>query len=148
MTTTVHSTAHESIHGTLNQRAGDAPDVGTVLEAVGSTWQTMAAQLEPVIGARGVSVLLNRALYLTVKSYPWMKPTNAQEAADAMENLRLRFADRSALEAAEAGCALLVTFTELLSSLIGESLTERLLACVWLPPSPPPPPIQQDTLHD
>ncbi|SDP88091.1 hypothetical protein SAMN05216303_108234 [Rhodoferax sp. OV413] len=145
MTTAAHSTAHESIHGTLTQRAGDTPDVAAVLEAVGSTWQTMAAQLEPVIGVRGVSVLLNRALYLTVKSYPWLTPTNAQEAADAMENIKLRFVGRTALEAAEGGCALLVTFTELLASLIGESLTERLLACVWLPPSPP---FEQDTHHD
>lgn len=145
MTTAAHSTAHGSIQGTLAQRAGDAPDVGAVLDAVVSTWQTMAAQLEPVIGARGVSVLLNRALYLTVKSYPWMKPTNAQEAAEPMDNLKLRFADRTALEASEAGCALLVTFTELLASLIGESLTERLLACVWQAPSPP---FEQDTHHD
>ncbi len=116
-----------------------------VLQAVVGTWQTMAAQLEPVIGTRGVSVLLNRALYLTTKSFPWLTPTNAQEAADPMDNLKLRFADRSALDAAEAGCALLVTFTELLASLIGESLTERLLACVWRAPSPP---LEQDTHHD
>jgi hypothetical protein len=32
-----------------------------------------------------------------------------------------------------AGTALLVTFTELLVSLIGESLSERLLAPVWAP---------------
>jgi hypothetical protein len=39
--------------------------------------------------------------------------------------------------AAEAVYALLLTFTELLATLIGESLTERLLAPVWARPSLP-----------
>ena len=36
--------------------------------------------------------------------------------------------------ATEASCSLLLTFTVLLSSLIGESLTERLLEPAWTPP--------------
>jgi hypothetical protein len=38
--------------------------------------------------------------------------------------------------AAEASYTLLVTFTELLATLIGESLTETLLSSVWVPASP------------
>jgi hypothetical protein len=37
--------------------------------------------------------------------------------------------------AAEASYMLLLTFTELLATLIGESLTTRILAPVWAPPS-------------
>jgi hypothetical protein len=43
--------------------------------------------------------------------------------------------------AATAVQELLFTFTELLARLVGESLTERLLATVW---SPPPLPSKQD----
>nr|WP_315243110.1 hypothetical protein [uncultured Albidiferax sp.] len=130
-----HSTVSESIQGTLTQRAGGAPDASAVVDAVSRTWQFMAAQLEPVIGARGVGVLLDRAVHLTGKNYPWLAHTGPpQDQADRLSRLQACFASRGAQEAAAAGCALLVTFTELLASLIGDSLTERLLASVWLDP--------------
>jgi hypothetical protein len=44
--------------------------------------------------------------------------------------------------AQEAAFTLLLTFTELLATLIGESLTERLLAPVWARPSLP---LEQET---
>ena len=51
------STVSQSIQGTLTQRAGGAPDAPAVVDAVSRTWQFMAAQLEPVIGERGVVVV-------------------------------------------------------------------------------------------
>lgn len=135
----------DSIHGTLVQRAGGAPDAIAMVAAVSRTWQFMAAQLEPVIGVRGVDVLLDRALHLTSKKFPWLVHTTLSEVGvDPVTRLQSRFVNRDATEAAEAGGALLVTFTELLSSLIGEPLTERLLATVWLAASPPP---EQDFPH-
>lgn len=140
-----HSSVSDSIQGTLTQRAGGAPDANAVVDAVTRTWQFMAAQLEPVIGVRGVRVLLDRALHLTAKNFPWLAQTAPLEAgADPLARLQDRFASRDTTEAAEAGCALLVTFTQLLASLIGEPLTERLLACVWLAP---PSTSEQDQPH-
>jgi hypothetical protein len=43
-------------------------------------------------------------------------------------------AARQGASAAEAAQALLFNFTEMLSRLVGESLTERLLAPVWAHP--------------
>lgn len=129
----VHSTVSESIQGTLTQHAGEAPDANAVVDAVTRTWQFMAAQLEPVIGARGTGTLLDRALHLTAKSFPWLAQTSPPlGTGDTLTRLHARFARRDAQEAAQAGCALLVTFTEQLASLIGEPLTERLLASVWV----------------
>ncbi|WP_367847127.1 hypothetical protein [Rhodoferax sp. WC2427] len=140
-----HSTVSASVHGTLTQRAGGSPDVSAMVEAVSRTWQFMAAQLEPVIGERGVGVLLDRALHLTGKNFPWLvDPGPPQDHADRLTRLQARFASRDLQESAAAGCALLVTFTELLASLIGDSLTERLLASVWLDA---PPPSDQDHPH-
>jgi hypothetical protein len=51
-------------------------------------------------------------------------------------NLKARFADQETNAAAEASYTLMVTFVELLTTLIGESLTERLLSPVWALPSP------------
>lgn len=142
------STVSQSIQGTLTQRAGGAPDAPAVVDAVSRTWQFMAAQLEPVIGERGVGVLLDRAVHLTGKRYPWLAYTAApQDHADRLVRLQTQFARRDAKEAAEAGCALLVTFTELLAGLIGESLTERLLASVWLDNPPHPDYPEEDANH-
>lgn len=133
-----NSTVSASIQGTLTQRAGVTTDARAVVDAVTRTWQFMAAQLEPVIGTRGVGVLLDRALYLTGRDFPWLAQTGPLDAeTDPLARLQARFASRDATEAAEAGCALLVRFTELLASLIGEPLTERLLASVWLDAPPP-----------
>ncbi|BDT68662.1 hypothetical protein os1_28480 [Comamonadaceae bacterium OS-1] len=140
-----HSTVSASVHGTLAQRAGSSPDARAVVDAVTRTWQFMATQLEPVIGERGVGVLLDRALHLTGKNFPWLVHTGPpQDQTDRLTRLQAQFASRGAQDAAAAGCALLVTFTELLASLIGDSLTERLLASVWLDAPPhlrtgPPP---------
>lgn len=141
-----HATVSQSIHGTLTQHAGNAPDASAVLGAVSRTWQFMAAQLEPVIGVRGVNVLLDRALYMTGKNFPWLAQVGPLEAgADPLTRLRARFASHDATDVADAGCALLITFTELLASLIGEPLTERLLASVWLDT---PAPSEQEHPHD
>ena len=128
----------QSIQGTLNQRADSVTDVNAVVDALARTWQFMAAQLEPVIGVRGVGVLLERALHLTGKDYPWLAQAGPLETGnDRLTQWQARFAQCDAIEAAEASCALLVTFTELLATLIGGPLTERLLASVWLDtPSP------------
>lgn len=136
----------ESIRGTLTQHAGGAPDTLAMADAITETWHVMAARLEPVIGVRGVGVLLDRALYLTGKKHLWLAQAAPPEPlADALSHLHSRFANRDATDVAEAGCALLVTFTELLASLIGEPLTERLLGSVWLATSSPS---QQDQPHD
>ncbi|MBC7681738.1 MAG: hypothetical protein H7172_05345 [Ferruginibacter sp.] len=140
------STMGESIRGTLTQRAGRAPDTTSALGAITATWQYMAARLEPVIGTRGVGVLLDRALHLTGKKYLWLvQAAPTEPVADPLARLQSRFTNRDSADVAEAGSALLVTFTELLASLIGEPLTERLLASVWLAA---PPPSEQDHSHD
>lgn len=127
----------EAIRGALARGAGEAADARAVAEATLRTGREMSARLAPVIGARGVDVLFGRALHLTSAAFPWLAGT----ALDADEGAQLERAGRrlGAAEpavAAEAGSALLLTFAELLESLIGESLTGRLLDPVWAPPSP------------
>ena len=97
----------------------------------------MADRLAPVIGARGVDALFSRSLHVTSKTFPWLAMAgNDGNSAALLASLKVRLAGQETAAAAEASDALLVNFTELLATLIGESLTERLLAPVWLPPSP------------
>jgi hypothetical protein len=129
----------DAIRATLTQRAGVDPDAGSIAQATLDTWQQVAERLVPVIGARGVDALLGRTLHLTNKALPWLAMTgNDGGSAALLVSLKTRLAGGETTAAAEAGHALLATFADLLTTLIGESLTDRLLAPVWVAPSPDP----------
>jgi hypothetical protein len=127
----------EAIQRTLSQRAGESANACSIAEATISTWHQAAVRLAPLIGTQGVQVLFRRSLHLTSAAIPWIAMNPHDESNSALlASLQARLADREAIAAIEAGQALLVNFTDLLAALIGESLTERLLAPVWTPPSP------------
>lgn len=127
----------EAIRRTLTQRAGVAPDASKVAKATISTWLQVAARILPVIGAGGCDVLFNRSLHLTCISFPWLTIVgDHRDNVALLANLKARLAGRETDAAIEASYTLLVTFVELLITMIGESLTESLLGPVWLPPSP------------
>jgi hypothetical protein len=137
----VESQESQRIAIVLARRAETA---GQVADTMVSTWQAINAALSPIIGQRGVAVLYKRSLHLTGHAHPWL--ANMQEdSQDTMDLVALKsaFAQQSSTHAAAAGGAFLQTFHELLSSLIGLSLTERLLRPVWAPFSSGPP--AQDT---
>ena len=137
MSTTSNDIHHEAIRRTLAQGAGEALDANVIAEATLSAWRQVVARLAPVIGAHGVDVLFSRSLHVTSKTFPWLVMVqNGGNSAAQLVSLKACLADRESTAAAEASYALLVNFTELLATLIGTSLTERLLTPVWLPPSP------------
>jgi hypothetical protein len=128
----------EAIRITLAHRAGDDPVASAVAEAAADIWSQMAALLTPVIGVRGVDVIFRRSLYLTSKDFPWLAPGEEHgDRAALFVGLQARLAIRDAEDAAEAACTLIATTLELLTTLIGESLTDRLMSPVWTHPSPP-----------
>jgi hypothetical protein len=139
MPTADRELCREAIRRTLALRAGDAPDASAVAEAALGTWRIVAIRLAPVIGKQGVDVLFNRSLQLTSATFPWLSiARDHEDNAAVLATLKARFAGSEKDAAAEASYTLLVTFTELLTTLIGESLTERLLGPVWAPPSSAP----------
>lgn len=121
-----------------------SPNIGSALSATGvarssaAIWQQVAKRLEPTIGAGGVQVLFGRALHLASRKFSWLSFGKHQvdigDINAALIDLSAAFKNREPADAAEAACELLVVFAELLESLIGETLTERLLGDVWLPP--------------
>jgi hypothetical protein len=138
MSTTSDDPHREAIRGALARSAGEAPDASAIAEATLDAWRQVAARLAPVIGARGVEALFGRSLHVTGKAFPGFVATagNDGNGAALLAGLKACLAAQEPAVAAAAGQALLVNFTELLATLIGASLTERLLAPVWLPPSP------------
>lgn len=116
-----------------------------VADAVEAQWRAVGAALQPIIGHRGVSALYHRSRALAAVRHPWLREqgTGALTEADPAA-LRAAIEQRSSAEAA-AGCgAHLTAFRDLLSGLIGASLTDRLLDAVWhhplddLPAQDPP----------
>lgn len=127
----------EAIRDALMCRAGNGPDANAIAEATIEIWHQVADQLIPVIGAGGFDVLFNRSLHLTCTAFPWLTILGDKRDRTALlANIKARLAGGETNHAIEASYTLLVTFTELLSTLIGESLTQRLLNPVWALPSP------------
>jgi len=116
----------------LAHRVGEDADAAQIAEAVVATWQEVDAALTPIIGQRGVAALYKRSLYLTGAAQPWLAGTH-KGVPTAMDLAALKsvLAQQSSANAAAGGGALLQTFYELLTSLVGPSLTERLLRPVW-----------------
>lgn len=137
MSSTVNDLNREKIRRTLAHLVrGGSPDANAMAEASISTWHKVIAQLTPVIGTRGVDVLFSRSLHITSITFPWI--INSGDHGDSsimLVSIKARLAGHDVDVATEASHKLLLTFTELLTSLIGESLTERLLDPVWVSPS-------------
>ena len=118
----------------LAYRIDDDSTSAEIAAACAALWQELQAVLSPIIGARGVAALGQRSLQLTSVAHPWLVAgqPGGPHALDTSMLVPL-LAQRSRDDAAAAGSTFLQTFRELLSSLIGASLTERLLLTVWGP---------------
>jgi hypothetical protein len=117
---------------TLKHRAGDGADAAYIAETLVSIWRDIDAALRPILGQHGVAALYKRSLHLCCPDRPWL--AGVQEGlATAMDldALQAAFAGQDNASAASAGGDLLQTFQDLLTSLVGPSLAERLLQSVW-----------------
>ena len=107
-------------------------DAAQIAGAVVSAWREIDAALSPILGHQGVAALYKRSLHLTASAYPWLAETfKGAHAAMDLPELESVFAQQGDGDAAAAGGALLQTFDDLLASLVGPKLTERLLRSVW-----------------
>ena len=103
-----------------------------VAALVATTLRGLDQALAPIVGQRGMAALYKRSLHLSRPTQPGL-PVAADGAESGMDvaALTAALATRSAAEAAAAGTQLLASLRALLTTLIGESLTERLLRPVW-----------------
>jgi len=115
---------------------GSDADAASVAAAGCSIWRRITEILSPIIGGLGVAALYKRSLHLTRVAHPWLPgPHDDPGGLDNLDVLQRALASQTASIAAAANTALLVNFHDLLSSLIGPSLTERLLGSVLDKPS-------------
>lgn len=104
-----------------------------IARAVASLFQGAEQALVPIVGQRGVAALYKRSLHLARNPFPWLpeSPAGAPTAMD-VSPLTTELARRTATDAASGSARVLQNFHELLTILIGASLTERLLRSVWV----------------
>lgn len=112
------------------------PDAGQVADTAIAIWGQVDTALSSIIGQRGVAALYKRSLFLTRAAHPCLMA--AYEGAMApgdFSALQTTLTRSTSADATAAASALLRTFHDLLSQLIGASLTERMIGFVWHNPS-------------
>lgn len=119
----------------LDSRLGADAGVAQVVDAILALWREIETVLSPIVGQRGVAALFNRSPKLVSVRYPWLAAGQggALDAVD-LPALKAALLRQPAAAAAAGGGALLQSFHDSLTSLIGASLTNRLLHSVWAPP--------------
>jgi hypothetical protein len=94
-------------------------------------WQRLAAHLCPLIGEAGFCALYGRAVRLTCANEDWPPIPHGVRSIDTLFSTLEESLATHPVQACAANLALLETFTKLLSGLIGEALTARLLNTAW-----------------
>jgi hypothetical protein len=114
-------------------RVPPSADSAQIADAVFVTWSGIDAVLVPIIGKRGLAALYKRSVHVTAQAHPWLSVADdvAPAAADFSELTPL-LCQQSAAAALAGATALFSTFHDLLSSVVGPSLTERLMRPVWV----------------
>lgn len=120
----------------LGHRLGADADVGQVVDTILAVWQEIDLALAPIVGHRGVAALYNCSLKLAAVAHLWLAgASSGMLAAFDPPALKAALVQQTAAQAAAGGNALFETFRDLLASLVGAALTERLLRSVWTPSS-------------
>lgn len=98
-------------------------------------WQSLAAELIPIVGEDGFAMLYTRSLQLTRSNFPWLamgvQEEHALPKAHAPFALLITSLQDQPAEAVDASRSLLITLTNILAALIGEPLTNGILGAAW-----------------
>jgi len=118
----------------LASRVSADAGVEQIADTILTVWREIEEALSPIIGHRGVAALFNRSVKLVSATHPWLAGClgDALEAVDPTA-LKAALLQQPAADAAAGGAALFQSFHDLLASLVGAPLTNRLLRCVWAP---------------
>lgn len=120
----------------LSDRIGEHATADRIADVVVGLCQEIERVLAPIIGSGGVGALYQRSLHLVRATHEWIdiSPAGPTPVAD-FSALRVLLEQQSPDVALAGGTAVLETFSRLLVSLIGFSLSDQLLAAVWLRPN-------------
>jgi hypothetical protein len=128
----MHMETRELLRQQLVKRLMAQPSEEEVADTAIDLWEQMATQIISIIGEGGFDSLYLRSVSLTQSTYPWLAAVLPQSKTDQrFKDLQISFEGQTPEQAKAANSLLLITFTDILASLIGEQLTIRLLRSAW-----------------
>lgn len=121
------------IAAALVRRAGPSADASQLADAAVTLWRDIDTALAPIIGTRGLAALQGRSLYLASYEFGWLKELQDHRVRTEIEyDLPRRiFMTQPMSESQAAATAMFLSFHDLLASMVGPSLTARLLDAIW-----------------
>ena len=97
-------------------------------------WEQLAAQIISIVGEGGFNSLYARSVFLTQSTFPWLPACSLSSQTHhdhRFAELKASFEAQTSAQADAANSQLLIVFTDILASLIGEDLTNRMLRSAW-----------------
>ena len=117
----------------LSSKVNHGASAKDVAQLVVTTCFEIDKALTPIIGQRGLEALLNRSLNLASASQAWLLVgADAFDLKANLSELHLTLSLQTSELAAQGGGAFLDHFHQLLTTLVGTPLTERLLRPMWV----------------
>lgn len=103
-----------------------------VADAAISLWEQMATQIISIVGEGGFNSLYARSVFLAQPTFPWLAASSLSPQADQrFAELKTSLEGQMPAQAHAANRLLLITFTDILATLIGEQLTASILRSAW-----------------
>lgn len=117
---------HQIINGLMAQHTEKVADAAVNL------WEQMALQIVALVGEAGFDSLYGRSVFHTRIKFPWLAAgALPPQAEQRFAGLKVSLEKQTPAQAGEANRLLLINFTDVLSSLIGEQVTTHLLRSAW-----------------
>ncbi len=112
----------------INGVMAEHPEVDAAI----NLWEQMATQIIAIVGEGGFNSLYARSVFLTRSTFPWLAAGALPPQADQLfAGLKTSLEGQTQAQAVKASSLLLITFTDILASLIGEQLTTSILRLAW-----------------
>ena len=120
------SARHQIIEGIM------APQTENVAELAANQWEQLASQIISIVGEGGFNALYARSVFLAQPTFPWLAAGSSSPQSDnRFAELKINLEGQTPAQAIAANRLLLITFTDILASLIGEPLTTRVVRSAW-----------------
>ncbi len=99
-----------------------------VAAAAINLWEHLATQIIPIIGEGGFNAIYARSVFLTQSTFPWLAADSLSPQTDhRFAELKISLEGRPPEQTNAGNSLLLITFTDILASLIGEQLTNLII---------------------
>ncbi len=101
-------------------------------DAAIALWTPLAIHVISIVGEAGFDSLYARSEFLAQLTFPWLvMSAPSLKTGHRFAALTASFEGQPPDQARAANCLLLITFTNIMASLIGEALTTRMLSSAW-----------------